>query len=543
MDFSTALVVQDETAPPTIETKLDALLHGCGKVIEPREFDQIQQDAECSNSSTTSEQMRQLMQDLRVTCRNDAIGVDKVLKVLANKTGTSVVVLRKVYATIAKPVVPVRKDFTGRSIDELTGKDLWDFLDLDQDENGTAVLDNMNNAIKVLEADTRLKGHIWFDEFANRIRTRLILNDGGVALGPEREWTDTDDKLLTPYMQGVIGMPWMRVQTVSDAVQAVAHRRHVNPPMEWMESLRWDGVERLPTVLRDAFGAPDTAYISAVGRCFFVSIVARVYRPGCKVDTVPVFEGGQGMGKSQAIGIIGGEWGKECHEQVTSKDFYQVLDGNMVVEIAEMHSFSRHEVERIKGVISCAVDRYRAPYARHAESHPRRTVLVGTTNRDDWNSDETGARRFWPIPCTRVDLGYLRTWRDQLFAEAVARLKRDESWWDVPIIEAREQQSQRRPDDVWTEFVRTYVDGGQCEYGQGVRSDMFERKDEVRVSEVLRGALRIPIDRQDKHEQMRVAAILTLLGWRRAQRGPAGSRYKCWIRPMDFHDAVFEPSE
>jgi predicted P-loop ATPase len=172
---------------------------------------------------------------------------------------------------------------------------------------------------------------------------------------------------------------------------------------------------------------------------------------------MPILEGSQGTGKSSALRVLGGEWFAECHESITTKDFYQVLKGAWLVEISEMHSFDRSEVERIKGIISCAVDRYRAPYGRNAEDHPRQSVFAGTTNRDDWQRDDTGARRFWAVRCGAIDTAWLAVHRDQLFAEAVARFRAGESWWSVPSAEAAAEADERRPRDTWEDALRSFL--------------------------------------------------------------------------------------
>src|SRR5690606_16976269 len=156
-------------------------------------------------------------------------------------------------------------------------------------------------------------------------------------------------------------------------------------------SLKWDGTSRIERLMIEGFGTLDSQYYREISRCFLISIAARICEPGCKVDTMPVFEGPQGNRKSSALRALGGKFFTECHEKVTSKDFYSVLHGHFLVEIAEMDAFSGAQVETIKGVISNQVDRYRLPYDKHATSNPRQCVFAGTTNRRDWNRDETGA--------------------------------------------------------------------------------------------------------------------------------------------------------
>jgi putative DNA primase/helicase len=241
-------------------------------------------------------------------------------------------------------------------------------------------------------------------------------------------------------------------------------------------------------------------------------MVARAMHPGCKVDTLPVFEGDQGAGKSSGLRILGGKLFTECHEQITSKDFYSVLSGRWLVEISEMHSFNKAEVERIKGIISNQTDRYRLPYDRHASDHPRQCVFAGTTNRDDWHSDETGGRRFWPVACGTVNQVWLRENREQLFAEAFVRYQRGESWWDVPSDQQREKIEDRRQEDAWTAPIARFL----------------ENRSTVSLSDVLRDGIQKPIEHHTPNDTRRVAKILRDLNFENYSERVAGVKKRMW---------------
>jgi predicted P-loop ATPase len=358
---------------------------------------------------------------------------------------------------------------------------------------------NVDNAITAIEKDPELRGHVWYDEFLDKILTTWK--------GPLREWSDREDIALQPYLQRHKGLHSIGEKASRNALLDVAFRDSRNGCKEWLEGHKWDSNPRLEDVMSRGFGATDSAYSRAVGRCWFVSMVARVLSVGVsKVDTVPVLEGSQGAGKSSALSIIGGDWYTECHESVMTKDFYGVLQGNMLVEIAEMHSFTRAEVERIKGVISCQKDRYRKAYGKNTTDHIRRAVLVCTTNREDWHKDETGGRRFWPILCEKIDLEWIRANRDQLFAEAVHKYKAGEPWWDVPLEDQAAEVEARRDVDSWEDVLRG-----------------LNPAKRYTTTEILEITLGIPVSGHDGMSQKRVSRAMKALGWKsKVEKEPSG---------------------
>ncbi len=367
-------------------------------------------------------------------------------------------------------------------------QDRWDMLGLECTKSGPVA--NENNAMRVLENHPDLRDLLWYDEFLGRIMTTG-------AAGP-REWTDADDVRLTVSLQRELGMTRTKVSHVRAAVIGYAFARVRNCAREWIEAQKWDQTERIHAFFPDSFGTPDTAYARAVGRNFWISMVARVMSPGCKVDTMVILEGGQGAGKSSVLKAIAGEWFTVQHESITGKGFFEVLQGKMLVEIAEMDAFGKAEVTRVKQVVSTETDRYRESYGRYAKDHPRHSIFVGTTNKDDWNRDETGARRFWPIQCVgKVDIAAVTRNRAQLFAEAYVRLAGGAKWWEMPEAETVAQQGARYEDDAWSEPVREWLTG----------------KTQVTGREALMGAINLRLGEIERPQEMRIARILRLLGW------------------------------
>lgn len=387
---------------------------------------------------------------------------------------------------------------------------LWERFGLTRGgENGTgAPHANMNNVVLTLEQHQDLKGRLWFDEFLERIMTTLGSDE-------PREWSDSDDVRLLLWMQRAMGIHKLGISSVRDAVVAYAMQSRRNEVQDWLAALAWDGTDRLGWLMSDGFGAVNDEYTQAVGRCFMVGMVARALSPGCKVDTMPIFEGPQGKQKSTALKVLAGKWFMEASEDVLSKDFYQTMQGNLLIEIGELHAFRRADVNAVKRMISCATDRYRVSYGRHAANHPRRGVFAGTANRDDWNTDDTGARRFLPIAVGDINIDWLRANRDQLFAEAVARFNRGEPWWDVPAEAAAREQDARRDSDAWEDLI----------------SPWLESRNETTVNDVLGLVLDITPDKRDRSSQMRVASVLRVLGWeKKKEEWKNGKTVRGWRR-------------
>ena len=377
--------------------------------------------------------------------------------------------------------------------------------------------------MRILSKHPAWKDSIWLDDFSHRV----MCSDNGRV----HEWGDEDDIRLTLWIQRAISIPLLKVSTVADGVNARAREAKRNPLRTWLDSLTWDGTERLKFLFCDGFAADRNQYTEAVGRCFMVSLVARALcdsPDGVKVDTVPVLEGSQGIGKSTGLEILGGPWYAEMHEEITGKDFLQALEGKWLVEISELHSFRRAEVDRIKGIISCKVDTYRKSYGRRSGDYPRRCVFVGTTNRDDWVGDDTGARRFWPIACRETNHDWLRSNREQLFAEAVARFRRSESWWDIPDEDAKREQEARRQADAWESIVARFVHERPARDPQG-GTTWYPRDAplaETTTGEVLADAIGLPESKWSRGDQLRIAAALRLAGYLPGRA--AGRRFWTW---------------
>ncbi len=172
-----------------------------------------------------------------------------------------------------------------------------------------------------------------------------------------------------------------------------------------------------------------------------------------------------------------------------------------------------HKMQR--ACLTCPNDHFRAPYERNASDHPRMCVFVATVNGDDWHNDPHGARRWWPIRCTAIDMDWLRCYREQLFAEALTRYSAGESWWDVPEEPAKEEQEERRRWDVWHPGIERYT----------------AKLDFVRIEDILRDVCDLPTKDWNWKAQQRIVDTLRAMGWTKSKRRERHDTVRGWRRP------------
>ncbi|WP_245294542.1 virulence-associated E family protein [Rhizobium anhuiense] len=325
-----------------------------------------------------------------------------------------------------------------------------------------------------------------------------------------RPVTDIDVSIVQDRLQHA-GLKQIGREVIHQAVMHRAHECRFHPVRDWLDKLQWDGINRLPSLFSKYFGSEASPYVAEIGRMFLISMVARIYKPGCKADHLPVIEGRQGTMKSTACKVLGGEWYSDAMPEINNgKDASQHLRGKWLIEVAEMHAMSKAEATMLKSFISRDTERYRPSYGRAEVIEPRQCVFVGSTNQDTYLRDPTGGRRFWPVQTGRINVDALSRDRDQLFAEAVARFKNGEPWWPDKDFEREHiepEQAARYEPDVWAETIRAFI----------------RNRTTVLVGEIAKEALHFETNRIGRADQNRIVAVLKQVGWEKRKKDGRGN--------------------
>jgi predicted P-loop ATPase len=279
------------------------------------------------------------------------------------------------------------------------------------------IMNTAGNIGRIVTSDHRFKDKPWFNEFTHQMMFgNDLLEDkvGDLAIIVESAY---DIRIA--------------VERMKQFMTAEARRRSRNPLAEWIEALpEWDRVGRIDTWLIDVFGVRDIPLTRAMGAKWLISAIGRALRPGCKVDTMLVVSGPQGIGKSTVFrnlcptsDEIGISVFSDASIDVESPDACRIVSAAWIVEFAEFKDIRAKEVEAVKQFLTRQYDEWVPKYKEETHRFPRHAVFCGTTNERDVLVDQTGNRRFFMVEAEYAMADFVRELRDQLWAEALWRYR------------------------------------------------------------------------------------------------------------------------
>jgi predicted P-loop ATPase len=316
-------------------------------------------------------------------------------------------------------------------------------------------------------------------------------------------------------------------EDIADCVLRIARENQYHPVSEYLETC-WKNHGNDTTILNNFadryFGAIEPIHQVAVIK-FLIGAVARADKPGCKVDSALILQGGQGLRKSTFFGELASpEWFDDSFGNASDKDERLKLHCAWILEWAELETiFKRKDIAAVKAFMTTKIDRLRPPYGRVVEFMKRSSVFCGSTNQTDFLSDGTGNRRFWVVPVAKeIPTDLLIKERDRIWAAATALYKQGHSWDLTPEEKALMDQSRTAYEsaDVWEDEI----------------ADWLEGHDICSITEILSTLLRIEMHSQDRRAQMRVRDVLIRLKWHPAPspKHYKGRKQRVWEKINEF---------
>ena len=284
---------------------------------------------------------------------------------------------------------------------------------------------SIKNCLTVFQRDPLLRGAVSYNILSERV-------DIVKPLGWERTsatLTDMDMKYLLLYLEEHYGLT--SEKKVENAIQIVANENRYHPVRDYLNSLQWDGTERIRYALHHFLGADTDEYTFEALKLFMMGAIRRVFQPGSKFEVMLCLVGGQGAGKSTFFRLLAvkDEWFSDDLKKLDDENVYRKLQGHWIMEMSEMIATANaRSIEEIKSFLSRQKETYKVPYETHPADRLRQCVFGGTTNRQDFlPRDRTGNRRFIPVTVypERAEVHILddeaaaRTYISQMWAEAM----------------------------------------------------------------------------------------------------------------------------
>ena len=390
------------------------------------------------------------------------------------------------------------------------------------------------NAWIIVANDSKVKNIMRKNQFSMKIEN----------VETRENWADLDSINIRTHIGKRYNVDFPE-KKVEDAIIKQAESNSYHPVCNYLEDLKWDGVERINTLFIDYMGCENNLYTREISKCWFTAAVNRVFQPGYKFDTAIVLSGDQGIGKTTFIRELGL---KRWYGELTSFDpkiAMEEITGKWIIEINEMGATNKQELEQQKSFLSAQHTRVRMAYAHHALDFKRQCVFIGSTNLPEYLKDSTGNRRWWPVDCPekKIDIKKLKNEIDQIWAEAYILYVQGAKTYLSDAAEelAKQQQEAKREADPREGIIGAWLETDAEKDRYELLNKQFggdlKTRDRVCIIEIWQDCFEEK-GKPRPSEGKQIAAILDKnLNWERIVSGRFGIRFgsqRGWKKVVPF---------
>lgn len=319
-----------------------------------------------------------------------------------------------------------------------------------QQKDSIRVEQNHSNVVKLLEGHPAFE-EIWMDTDRNQ-----------VMIGEKESVPGFTEMEICMHFQHNFHMPNVKPQQIKECLMQQALKNKRSPLLTFIQRQLWDGQDRLGSWLTRLWQVEDNEYTQEVARKWFISAVARMEDPGCKLDWMLVVTGAQGIGKSSMPDVMFNGNTVALYGNSTDKDTIMSIHGGLCIIVDEMDSMNKKDVTFWKTLITTKEDRVRPPYGAGLMVYPRRSVIYGTTNSKHFlQEDSTGYRRYAAIEVNGMfNFEGFKQELPQLWAQAYAEYRDGAEFTN---IETKIDKSKYVEDDPLREKIEAFLEDWTAE--------------------------------------------------------------------------------
>lgn len=269
----------------------------------------------------------------------------------------------------------------------------------------------------------------------NQVPNEVTETDGEVA---QVKKSANEDNVAITRVISLASLNNMPTTHIPEMIEAVGVNYEYNPAKEWIESLPWDGQDRLQAyygTLETVKGYSIELKETLMYKWALSATAAALTPNGFYTRGVLTLQGTQNKGKTNWVRslindpVLQTELIKIDHQlDANNKDSILGAASYWLVELGELDSSFKKDIARIKGFLSSDRDRVRRPYARLESDYARRTVFCATVNEPTFLVDPTGNTRWWTLEVEKINFNHGIDMQ-QLFAQLAVDLSKGAQWW------------------------------------------------------------------------------------------------------------------
>ena len=204
----------------------------------------------------------------------------------------------------------------------------------------------------------------------------------------------------------------------------------------------------------------------------------------------------------------------------SDKDGLISLCENFIINLDELSTLSKFELNHLKSLFSKDSVRIRHPFARKSQTDPRRASFVGSTTEDTFLTDTTGSVRWLCFEIVKITWDYDKIPVDKAWSQAYVLYKSGFKFQLTPDElkenNTRNQKFQQIP--IEYDYIQKYLLPGN-----ELDGDIFQTPTEIRAYIVSKADYKADIRSTEK-----IGRILVQLGFKRVSKRIEGNEYPTW---------------